>query len=219
MAADEAAPTSEDGQAQVEARLVHHDPQAEEKLTAALLYRLGGLDYGQVWARVRRMSAQERERVIDEALRRLGPHDVPLRELETVDYTFELTLDYGAYREFKRHRMQTYIAQPLTVDLGYVVPPLVREAGVAGPFQEAMEASARACRRLAAELPHVAAYVVTHAHRRRVLAKMNLRECYHLFKLRTQPTAHFTLREAVRQAMELARQTHPLLFRHLRLRG
>ena len=70
-----------------------------------------------------------------EALDRLGPHDVPLRELEVVDYTFDLVMDYGAYREFKRHRMQTYLPQPATVDLGYIVPEIVVEAGLERPVQ------------------------------------------------------------------------------------
>ena len=65
----------------------------------------------------------------------------------------------------------------------------------------------------------VAEYVVTHAHKRRVLSKLNLRECYHLFKLRTQPTAHFTLREVMGRALELASAEHPLLFSYLQLRG
>ena len=51
-----------------------------------------------------------------------------LRELEVVDYTFEILLDYGAYREFRRHRMQTYLPQLLTVAHGVRVPSVIAEA-------------------------------------------------------------------------------------------
>ncbi len=203
----------------VEAKLVHADPQAEQKLVAALLYRHSGEPYDVAWSRARDMGAEERERVVDEAMSRLGGHDIPVRELETVDYTFDLTMDYGAYREFKRHRMQTYIPQPLTVVHGYIVPPLVEGAGLKGRFQEAMSTAEEGFERVARELPDVARYLVTHAHNRRVLSKMNLRECYHLFKLRTQSQAHFTLREVVGQAMELTQKEHPLLFKYLQLRS
>ena len=115
--------------------------------------------------------------------------------------------------------MQTYIPQPLTVGLGYVLPPLVREAGLEEVFQEAMGVSASAYRRLAGLSQRVAEYVVTHAHRRRVLSRMNLRECYHLFKLRTRPGAHFTIQEASRQALDLVRQVQPLLAKYIQLRG
>ena len=201
------------------AELTHYDPEAESKLVAALLYRYSGESYRDVMRRVESMSQQEREAVVHEALDRLGPHDIPVRELEMVDYTFDLVMDYGAYREFKRHRMQTYIPQPATVDLGYVVPELVAEAGAEGMFREAMQTAEDGFRRVREDFPRVAEYLVTHAHLRRALSKMNLRECYHLFKLRTGPQAHFTIRRVMQQALDLAAEKHPLLFSYLRLRG
>ncbi|MCG3769738.1 MAG: Thymidylate synthase ThyX [Nitrosomonadaceae bacterium] len=143
---------------------------------------------------------------------------MPVRELESVEYTFEFLLDYGAYRELKRHRMMSYIAQPATVTNGYLVPDLIEEAGLTGDFNKAMDVSQQAFDKIYRELPNVAPYVTTHAHLRRVICKMNLRECYHLFKLRTGPDAHFTLRRVMTEAMEQGRQVHPLLFKHLRLR-
>ena len=201
------------------AELVHYDPQAESKLVAALLYRYSVESYRDIWQRAQSMSAQEREAVVHEALDRLGPHDIPVRELEVVDYTFDLVMDYGAYREFKRHRMQTYIPQPATVGLGYIVPELVAQAGAEPLFRDAMQTAEDGFYQLLDPFPRVAEYLVTHAHLRRVLSKMNLRECYHLFKLRTGPQAHFTIRRVMQQAMELAAQKHPLLFRYLKLRG
>ncbi len=201
------------------AELVHYDTQAESRLVAALLYRFSGGSYREIWHRVESMTAEEREAVVHNALDRLGPHDIPVRELEMVDYTFDLVMDYGAYREFKRHRMQTYIPQPATVDLGYIVPELVVEAGAEGLFRDAMQTAEEGFRRVGGEFPLVAEYLVTHAHLRRVLSRMNLRECYHLFKLRTGPQAHFTIRRVMQQAMDLAVEKHPLLFRYLRLRS
>jgi thymidylate synthase ThyX len=201
------------------AELVHYDPQAEAKLVAALLYHFSSSPYEAIWQRVQGMTELQREEVVHQALSRLGPHDAPLRELEVVDYTFDLVMDYGAYREFKRHRMQTYISQPATVDLGYIVPELVLGAGLEEPFRGAMQVAADGFHRVAQDFPGVAEYLVTHAHLRRVLSKMNLRECYHLFKLRTSPQAHFTLRRVMQQALDLAAAQHPLLFRYLKLRN
>ena len=198
--------------------LVHFDPQAEVKLAAALLYRFSGAPYSEIWRRAEAMGTEERGGLIASCLDRLGPHDSPARELEVVDYTFELVLDYGAYREYKRHRMQTYLPQPLTVANGYVVPPLFNEAGLREEFEEAMNLSQDAFHRVMVHSPAVAQYLVTHAHKRRVLAKMNLRECYHLFKLRTQNQAHFSIRKPMEEALRLAVNTHPALFKHLRLR-
>ena len=218
--ADEFGAENEAGEPSVEVRLAHWDEQAEEKLVAALLYGAAGLDYGQAWESALSMTSEERQRVIDESIEGLGPHDAPPRELEVVDYTFEIVLDYGAFREFRRHRMQTYLPQPLTVAHGTRTPSLIDEAGLQGLFDQAAEISARTFGRLRdAVSPTVAQYVVTHAHNRRLMSKMNLRECYHLFKLRTSPQAHESIREPMEDALRLAREKHPRLFRHLRLRA
>ena len=201
-----------------EATLVHHDPDAEEKVATAFLYHRSHQPYQRLQEYVRGLSTEERDRIIDAALKAIGPHDTPIRELESAYCTFEFILDYGAYREFKRHRMQTYVPQPATPALGYVTPPLFKEAGLEPLFQESMQASELGFTAVAKASPPAAQYLVTHAHKRRVIATMNLRECYHLFKLRTQPTAHFSLVEVMKQALEQARAVHPSLFKHLHLR-
>jgi len=200
------------------ARLLDWDRDGEARIAVAFLYRESGRPYEEMRRAVEAMPPEERARLAEEAFRRLGPHDAPTREAEMVHYTFELVLDYGAYREFKRHRMQTYLPQPLTVDLGAVVPPLVVEAGQEALFREALARAEDAFHALQEGLPperrRVAEYLVTHAHLRRVLARMNLRECWHLFRLRTSPQAHETLRAVMEQALEQCSAVHPALFAH-----
>ena len=207
------------GPRSVEARLVDFLRDAEDRIAAALLYRNAQEPYDVVRRRAEGLSDGEREAVIAAALDSLGPHDSTVRELEQVEYTFEYLMDYGAYREFKRHRMQSYLPQPLTVAEGYVEPELFPESGLSEAYREAMDVSAEAHACVAALSPRLAEYVVTHAHLRRVVTRMNLRECYHYFKLRTQPQAHFTIREAAQQAMDAVREVHPLLLRFINLRG
>ncbi len=199
-------------------RLVHWDPQAEEKVAAALLFRQSAADYRAACRQAQEMNPEARQRLIDGYLEDIGDHDAAMREFELVDYTFELVMDYGAYREFKRHRMQSYFPQPLSVGLGYKTPRLVTEAGLAGEFQGAMSQAEEGYRLIAQFSPLAAQYLATHGHYRRVLSKLNLRECYHLFKLRSAQEAHESVREPVIEAMRLAVDTHPQLFRRLRLR-
>ena len=202
-----------------EATLLHHDPEAEVKVATAFLYHRSHQPYQKLLDHVRSLSPEELDRTLDAALQALGPHDPPVRELESAYCTFEFVLDYGAYREFKRHRMQSYIPQPATTALGYVLPPLYQEAGLEGLFREAMEAAEQGFTTVAKESPQAAQYLVTHAHKRRTITTINLRECYHLFKLRTQPSAHFSLVSVMQQAVDRVRAVHPSLFRHLRLRS
>ena len=202
-----------------EVRLVHWDRKGEEKLAAALLYRHSNLSYEQVWERVKDLGPESRQAVIDECAAGMGPHDAPLREFEVVDYQFEFMLDYGAYREFKRHRMMTYLPQPLTVAHGYRIPPVVAQAGLGQEFEEAVRPAEEAYWKVREVSPLAAQYLVTHAHNRRVISKFNLRECYHLFKMRTSEEAHFSIREPMIEAMRLAVEVQPQLFRYLKLRN
>ena len=203
-----------------EVRLVAWDAGAEEKLASALLYSGSGRDYSTVLRQVESMSPGERQRIIDECLAGLGPHDAPPRETEVVGYTFEFLMDYGAFREFRRHRMQTYLPQPLTVALGVRVPSVIADAGLEGLFREATSAAEQTFHKIHDGLsPVVAQYVVTHAHNRRLLSNLNLRECFHLFKLRTSSMAHESIREPMKEAMRQVEELHPQFFRHLRLRG
>ena len=202
-----------------QARLVNWDPEAEDKLVAALLYGGSHCPYEDLRLAVEELGPEERAGIVSRALEDMGPHDAPPREFEVVDYTFEYLMDYGAYREFKRHRMQSYFPQRATVAHGYRVPSVVRDGGMADVFDEAIGRAEAAFWEVSGFSPLVAQYLVTHAHNRQVLSKLNLRECYHLFKLRTSPMAHASIREPVKQAMRLAAEVHPNLFRHLQLRG
>ncbi len=200
------------------ARLVDATPDAQEKLAAALVYRGSGLDYQQVRSKARDIGRAGQAQIIGDSVAGLGPHDSPPREFETVNFTFEFVMDYGAYREFKRHRMLTYLPQPLTVAHGYHIPQQVADAGLAGDFTAAVARAETCYWRISQSSPQVAQYLATHSHYRRVLAQMNLRECYHLFKLRSSELAHFAIREPISQAMKLAVKAQPELFRHIRLR-
>lgn len=199
-------------------RLLEFDAEAPRKLCAALLFRRGG-SYGDALNAANNMPTADCLNTVNEAVRNIGPHDPAPREFELVAFTFEFVFDYGALREFRRHRMQTYLSQPLTVVNGYATPPLVQEAGMAEVFETAICEADELFESLAEDSAVLAQYAVTHAHRQRVLSKMNLRECYHLFKLRSSQQAHPAIRQPVTEAMRLAVAAQPDLFRHLPLRN
>ena len=202
----------------VDVALLDYDRDAPARLSTALLFRQGGSHAG-AKSRSSRMSHEERIALIHDAVHDIGPHDPAPREFELVDYTFEFTFDYGALREFRRHRMQTYLSQPLTVANGYAVPPLIQEAGLTDLFEKAAGDAESAFHTICAHSHAVAQYLVTHAHRQRVLSRMSLRECYHLFKLRASHQAHESIRLPIVAAMRLAVDVQPELFRYLPLRN
>ncbi|MEC9309210.1 MAG: FAD-dependent thymidylate synthase [Chloroflexota bacterium] len=202
----------------VTASLISWDENAESKLATALLYSRSSETYAQVSSRVSSMTDKEIDAVISSSIVAIGAHDAPTREFEMVNYTFEFLMDYGAYREYKRHRMQSYIPQVLTVQNGYRTLELIEQSGLNPIYEETLDRVDRVYTDLESWSPIVAQYLVTHGHYCRILAQMNLRECYHLFKLRSADLAHFSIREPILEALKLVVDLHPRLFKHIQLK-
>jgi len=197
--------------------LLDYDSRAENMMLAAALYRFGGRSLERCRSYVETLPDPERERLASLMLGSLSEHDVPLRELEYGNYTFDLIMDQGAYAEFKRHRMMTQTPQKLTAQLGYSVPRLIEAAGQQRVYEDAMQAASALYERLCALSPYVAQYVVPNAFHRRVLAQFNLREAYAFCQLRTAPNAHFSIRRLAGMVAAEIRRVHPLLSNYMRL--
>jgi len=195
--------------------LVRFDPEGENRILAAALYRFGSLSYTRALEAVRGYSLAERAELVERLLGDLGCHDIPLRELEYTAYTFDLILDQGAYFELKRHRMMTQTPQALTTRLGYTIPKLFTDAGIEDAYRRAMDAAAQVYEQIAAFNPHVATYLVPNGFNRRVLLDFNFRTALHFTRLRTAPNAHFSMRRAAGRIAAEIRAASPLLGRHL----
>lgn len=210
--------TREYGPHEPKVKLVKWDTEAERIVLAALLFRQSNLTYDDAYTHTYNIPQAEWFTILNKVTELMGDHDSPPREFETVQYTFDMMLDYGAYREYKRHRMQTYIPQAMTTAHGFRVPQLIHDANLAPKFYMAIGVAEQAYSETAEYNPLAAQYLVTHAHYRRVLMTVNLRELYHLFKLRTSSLAHFSIREPMLEAMKQVVQIHPMLFQGLKLR-
>jgi len=197
--------------------LVGFDPEGEKKVLAAALYRFGEISFAEALDQVGSLNQAGRAQLADSLLKRLGPHDIPLRELEYGAYTFDLVMDQGAYAEFKRHRMMTQSAQLLTCRLGYAVPRRISESGFESGYRSAMQAAAATYEKLYRFNPRVAQYIVPNGYNRRVLTNFNLREAYAFCQLRTATNAHFSIRRIAYRMYEEIARVHPTLagFMHL----
>jgi thymidylate synthase ThyX len=192
-------------------RLVDYDQDAEARVLAAALYRFGEMDFPNALQAIIQMTADERVKLASELLGRMGRFDIPLRELEYANFTFDLLVDQGGYFEIKRHRMMTQTPQRLTARLGYAVPRRVEAAGAGAPYRAAMDAAGEMYERLAAIDPHLGAYVVPNGYNRRVLLQMNLRSAFHFCRLRSASNAHFSVRRVAQRMASEINQVAPAL--------
>ncbi len=198
-------------------RIVEHDPQAEVKLVTALLYRESQFPYDQLREKVTIMSQEERLNVINAALAKRGPHDAPIREFEHIYYTFDILMDYGAFRDVQRHRMATQTNQDITTVHGYDVPPEITEAGVETEFRAAMEKAAALYTDMFATMPKEAQYVVPLAFRKRVLVTWNLRQLHKFIPLRSGKKGHPSYRKIAQQCADKIAEIHPALAEAIRV--
>ena len=158
---------------------------------------------------------------IAEMLDRAYPPDDPYAPaplaLELVNYTFLLHMDYGALREYRRHRMQTLVSNSLASDLGFCIPPAYRHlsADARITVETAVRSAETLYRRIGNGCPDAAGYLATHGHWQQLLAHLNLRELHHIARLRTSPQAHPSVGRPVAAMCRIAKHTHPRLTRRL----
>ncbi|HXZ24831.1 MAG TPA: FAD-dependent thymidylate synthase [Nitrospiria bacterium] len=195
--------------------LVEYDPQAEEKVLAALLYPHSHQPLAALREQARRMDRDARNRLLADALGgRRHRRDKPGRALEQAVYTFDLCCNIGSYRDLHRHRIVTKERQSFTVEHGYDMPDELAECGFDVEFRQAMEEAASVHRLIARDYPLEAQYVVPFAYRVRWMMTVNLRELYHIAELRTMPQGHPDYRRLVQELWRQVETVHPALAGH-----
>ena len=195
--------------------LVEYDKEAEDKLITSLLYRFSKLSYAQVKEQVKAMPKAEKEKIVDESLKRLGKFDHPLRELEHIYYTFDVLMDYGGFRDVQRHRMCTQTNQDFNTDHGYSMPEAIKESGFEKEFKECMEKAKTAFNEIKKEFLKEAQYIIPLAYKKRLLVTMNLRELFHFIRLRSGSMGHISYRKIAWQMHDLIKEKHPLLAKYI----
>jgi thymidylate synthase ThyX len=186
-----------------EVQLVDFDPEAEDKLLAAICYSRSTLSESALLDRVRGLGVDERVALVRAYVgERENRRHRPGRAFERVDYRFDILSDYGAFRDLQRHRLLTIEWQALTPNHGYSRPELIEESGAGALFDETMDRSARLFDALRERFPEQSSYAVSMAYRLRYVMQFNAREAMHMLELRSAPQGHPAYR---RVALEMHR--------------
>ena len=195
--------------------LVNVTPDATNILLSTIIYKHSLHPYNVIYDKVSQMSDQEKEELFDQKMKRLGKFDVPPRELDNVEFTFDILIDYGAFRDIQRHRQSVQINQLLTTYYGYDVPPDIINAGVKDEYDLAMNKANDLFRRMYQTMPFYAQYIVPLAYRKRVLMKFSLRGLHSFIKARTTPQGHYSYRTIAREMFDKVKASEPLLSKYI----
>ncbi|MBN2364728.1 MAG: FAD-dependent thymidylate synthase [Calditrichaeota bacterium] len=190
--------------------LADADEDADDRVLAAVLFKYYGGDFKDAIRHIKKMSIAEQKQFYQIIYNSMNPWDSILREFEFVDFTFELIISASNYGQLKRHRMANISAQYYDITLGVTIPDSIINIGMKQLFMDIMEKTNSFYLRMREEHPTIAPYVLTNAHRRRILFKINLRELYHFSRLREDSHAQWDIRNTAKQMCDIIKSRFPL---------
>ncbi len=197
--------------------LVEYDKDGQERVLASLFYKYGDYPtYTESKRAVEKTGKEQKKKMFSKAMKSRGKHDQPLRVLEHTSYTFDILMDYGAFRDLQRHRLCTQTNKLLNTKYGYDIPEEIKEAGLLERYEKCMSRAEKTYREISSEYPYQAQYILPLAYRKRTLFTMNLRELFHIVELRTRENGHRSYRKIAHRMAEEVKSVHPLIGSFLR---
>lgn len=195
--------------------LIDPNENSEDKIIASILYKYKKQPLAVILEKVKTMSNEEKEKIFDNYLKHLGKFDAPLRELEHEQFVFDIIMDYGSFRDLQRHRICTQTNQLFTTNLGYDIPPDIKNSGMEEKYRPAMDKAKELYEKVALKYPLQAQYLLPLGYKKRFLLTMNLREIYHFVKIRTTPMAHESYRLIAYKIYKIIKEKYPLLSKYI----
>lgn len=191
-------------------RLVEYSEKGDELIIAALVFSTAGISFEQALKMVKRWAPKKKLELVKRVFEHMEFYDSPPREFELAYLTYDLVVSASCFAQLKRHRMMTLLVQPYDPALGVTVPPSIREIKEQKKFMEIIKKTEKTWKVLKEKVGPAADYILTNAHRRRVLVKANVRELYHLSRLREDATAQWEIRQVSAAMSLLAKKMFPL---------
>ncbi len=145
------------------------------------------------------------------------------RAFEFIDYTFSISSSFRMMREFKRHRVGSFLyPQVVTARNSYdsfIFPPIfIKNKPLFDEYKHLIEQSFGLYNKIVKKSNdyHTAQYVLPLGTRTNYVAKMNMRALDHLLSLRTTPQALEEFRQVAQGIYQLLLVIHPNLIKLFR---
>jgi thymidylate synthase ThyX len=196
----------------VDVRLVEFDPESELKILAGIVFQQTHASWESALETCRALSEEGKRDLLERYLpnRKERWYKVG-RAFENAYLRFEIVMDIGSYRDLHRHRMMTQERQTFSTLHGYNIPAEVEQAGLSGPFREALDRADTLFKKIAAVDRDLAQYVVPLAYRMRFYQWQNFRQLFWEAELRTVSQGHPDYRFIEQEKYRLVREKFPLI--------
>jgi thymidylate synthase ThyX len=198
--------------------LLEYWPKQEMELVPHLLFSGSNLSTTELKKEVFKLNQKQKTAIFQDYVgQRLNRRHKPGRAFELAHYLWEVTADYGTFRDLQRHRVVDAMEwQRLGIDYGYEVPALVKEAGLQGQFNKCFELAEKLySEMIKAGYEHESQYAVLFGHRMRYKFMLNARALFHFIELRSSPQGHPGYRRVVNKMHELLAKVHPNIAKNM----
>ena len=195
-----------------EMELVEYTQNADDIIAASLLHASSGLSFKKCKNKVKSLGKEEKLEIFKASWRNMQLYDSMLREFEYVNLTFNITLSSACFGQLKRHRMSTITSQAYDPGFGVTIPESIKEIGIENEFNRIIDKTNQVYDQINKEIPLAAPYILTNAHRKRVLMRVNARELYHISRLREDTHAQWDIQNISIAMAEKAKEVMPLTF-------
>jgi len=197
-------------------KLLEYDPDGENKIIAGLLYLELKEPYENILQKVRRLSAQNKEKILQEVLkdRKFKYYKIP-RAFENTYLRFEILMNIGAWRDLHRHRIHTQYRQKFDIYNGFDIPEELREANLDEEYSAAIKRAEEVFLKIEKNDQDIAQYCCTLAHKVRFIQYQNLRQFFWEAELRTIPEGHPDYRKIEQEKIRLVQKIYPLISKYL----
>lgn len=195
-----------------EVELVEFTKDGDDIVAASVVHVSSGSSYEKCLAVVKALPQQTKRRIFKTTWQNMQFYDTMLREFEYVNLTYNIVLSAACFGQLKRHRMSTITAQSYNPSLGITIPESIKEIGMERRFSEIVDRTNKLYYAIDKEIPQAAPYILTNAHRKRVLIRLNARELYHISRLREDTHAQWDIQKISQAMTQQAKQMMPLTF-------
>ncbi len=177
------------------ARLIFATPDADNVILAGLLFRQSQAAFQDCLQVVQLSSAEARRGLWQQVFHGLQAwHKLP-RTFELADFTFELQMSESCWAQFKRHRVGTLLKQVRPLADRFILPEGITMIKRHNQWDRLIDRRDALSQKLAGLSPDLSPYALLNGNKVKVVAKMNLRELYHLIRLRCDEHAQWEIQQ------------------------
>lgn len=181
----------------------------ENSILSSMYFEKYGYDAQLIMLHVQRLTKEEKADIFEKIFTCMKSYHAAPRAFEIVYFTFQMSISSSCFGQLKRHRMSTILRSDYSPDKGYIIPPLIRELNMDSEIEQLMQQVHLFYEKLEQFKQGLGNYILTNGHKLNVIFKANLRELYHVARLRSDKHAQWEINELSKKIEAIIKRKMP----------